>query len=162
MKEILTQYAQYNIWANKRIADVLLKINEEELEKEINSSFPSLKATVYHTWSAEFIWLQRLQLTEQPLWIESVFKGTFAEACEDWQKVSEALLSFIQKQYDDKGFQHVLQYYSRAKKSFKNPVYSVLMHTFNHSTYHRGQLVTMLRQTGVTKIPETDFIAFVY
>jgi uncharacterized damage-inducible protein DinB len=35
------------------------------------------------------------------------------------------------------------------------------MHVFNHGTYHRGQLVTMLRQVGVTEIPQTDYIAFV-
>jgi uncharacterized damage-inducible protein DinB len=32
---------------------------------------------------------------------------------------------------------------------------------FNHATYHRGQLVTMLRQIGAEKIPATDFAAFV-
>jgi len=31
---------------------------------------------------------------------------------------------------------------------------------FNHSTYHRGQLVTMMRQLGETNVPVTDFIAF--
>jgi uncharacterized damage-inducible protein DinB len=40
-------------------------------------------------------------------------------------------------------------------------VYHVLHHIFNHSTYHRGQLVTMLRQLGSKDIPATDFIAFV-
>ena len=28
---------------------------------------------------------------------------------------------------------------------------------FNHVAYHRGQLVNMLRQLGLEKIPPTDF-----
>ncbi|MGB3005447.1 MAG: DinB family protein [Chitinophagaceae bacterium] len=32
------------------------------------------------------------------------------------------------------------------------------MHVFNHAAYHRGQLINMLRQLGVKKLPATDFI----
>lgn len=162
MKEILLQFARYNIWANKRIIDTLLAIEDEEvLDKQVNSSFPSLRATVYHMWTAEFVWLQRLELTEQPVWIGKEFKGTFQEACHDWQRVSEVMLQFIERQYDDRGLEHVLQYYNSQKKSFKTPVYQILMHAFNHATYHRGQLITMMRELGIEKIPNTDFITFV-
>jgi uncharacterized damage-inducible protein DinB len=33
----------------------------------------------------------------------------------------------------------------------------MMLHVFNHGTYHRGQLVNMLRQLGIEKIPPTDF-----
>ena len=32
-----------------------------------------------------------------------------------------------------------------------------LFHVFNHGTYHRGQLVNKLRQSGIEKIPPKDF-----
>ncbi|MBL0200663.1 MAG: hypothetical protein IPP81_11100 [Chitinophagaceae bacterium] len=38
------------------------------------------------------------------------------------------------------------------------PVYQMLHHVFNHASYHRGQLVTMLNQLGADKIPGTDFL----
>lgn len=160
MKELLQQYAKYNVWANKRIIDVILKLDAELFDKEMVSSFPSIKATVYHTWSAESVWMQRLALVEQPVWLADVFAGTFEEACANWQKVSEELVLFVEKQYDERSFQHVLQYYNFQKQSVKLPVYTVLMHIFNHSTQHRGQLVTMLRQAGARKIPATDLVAF--
>ena len=140
--------------------DVLLKLDEEKLDKQIISSYPSLKETAYHIWGAEFLWLQRIQLTEQPVYIPYVFKGTFEEGCVDWREVSQVLIDFIDRQYDDKGLEHVFQYYNSEKKSFKNRVSEALQHVFNHSTYHRGQLVTMLRQTGVEKIPATDLTVF--
>ncbi|MBS1584088.1 MAG: DinB family protein [Bacteroidetes bacterium] len=161
MKELLLQMARYNLWANKRLIDVMLKLDEEELDKEIVSSFSSIRSTVYHTWGAEFIWLQRLELTEQPVWIAKTFKGTFDEACGEWQRVSQAFIDFIERQYDDKALEHVFQYYNTEKKSFKSPVHEVLQHVFNHSTYHRGQLVTLLRQLGADKLPQLDLIAFV-
>jgi uncharacterized damage-inducible protein DinB len=39
-------------------------------------------------------------------------------------------------------------------------VYQILLHLANHNTYHRGQLVNMLRQLGVEKIPQTDFVVW--
>ncbi len=161
MKETLLLFANYNAWANKLIIEPMLNLQDEDIDKEIISSFPTIRKTVYHTWAAELIWLERLLLTEQPVWIEDVFKGSFAEACADWQKASAALAAFVARQYDDRALDHVFQYYDRAKKSHKSRVCDVLMHAFNHSTSHRGQLITMLRQVGVTKIPQTDLIAYV-
>jgi uncharacterized damage-inducible protein DinB len=160
MKELLLQYAQYNVWANKLMIDVLVKLEDGAAEQELVSSFPSLLKTVTHTWSAESIWLQRLLLVEHPVWQEGDFNGTIGDACKEWQAASAGLIQFVEKQYDDKALQHVLQFYDRQKNSHKMPVYQVLQHVFNHSTYHRGQLVTMLRQVGQTKIPGTDFITF--
>jgi uncharacterized damage-inducible protein DinB len=31
---------------------------------------------------------------------------------------------------------------------------------FNHDTYHRGQLVSILRELGEVNIPQTDFIVW--
>ena len=56
--------------------------------------------------------------------------------------------------------QHEFIYKNSKKDQFKQPVYEMLMHLFNHQTYHRGQLITMLRQTGETNIPNTDLIAY--
>lgn len=160
MKELLLQLAKYNIWANNQFADILVKADEGVLDKEIPSSFPSIRTTVYHMWSAEDIWLQRLQLAEQPVWAQSVFNGSFDEAVRKWQEVSKELLAFVEQQYNDEAFRHVLQYYNLKKVSFKVPVYIVLTQVFNHATYHRGQLVTMMRQAGIKKIPGTDFHIF--
>jgi uncharacterized damage-inducible protein DinB len=159
MKETLLQFARYNAWANKRIIEALLKLAPEDLDKEIVSSFPSLRKTVYHIWSAEFIWLQRLQLIENPVWIQGNVEGNFEQACQQWQEVSEALVEYA-KNLEDEAYTKIVAYKNMAGKHFETPVFGMLQHTFNHSTYHRGQLVTMLRQAGETTIPNTDLIGF--
>lgn len=160
MKEMLLQYARYNEWANSRIINTIRSLSLEKHDQEIISSFPTIRKTAIHIWSSEYMWLQRLNLVERPEWVQKSFNGSLEEALEQWQKASADLTTFVSKQYNDKAFTHVVQYYSLKKESFKNEVGNILMHVINHATYHRGQLVTMLRQVGVEKIPPTDFIVF--
>ena len=161
MKEILLQYARYNIWANDRIIDALLKLDEASLDKEILSSFLTIRGTVLHVWSAENTWLQRLQLVDQPVWLQATFKGTFKEACAGWQAASASLEQYTAQLADDGAAKAALSYSDLRKNAHNTPIHDVLHHVFNHSTYHRGQLVTMMRQAGVTEIPGTDFIGYV-
>ena len=160
MKELLLKYAQYNLWANNLFIEILLKLEPNQLDKELVSSFRTIKATSYHIWSAEYIWLQRLQLVEHPVWVAGEYPGSFEDACTQWKKASEGLVQFTEKQYDDLALTHVFQFYDLKKVSYKMQVNMVLQHVFNHSASHRGQLVTMLRQVDETKIPRSDFIVF--
>jgi len=49
--------------------------------------------------------------------------------------------------------------FSRAGKQTSGPLWTMLQHVANHSTYHRGQITTMLRQLGARAVG-TDLIAF--
>ena len=160
MKELLLQYARYNVWANKRIIDAILNQEPAAVDREIVSSFPTIRATVYHTWSAESIWLDRLNGVEKPIWQQGTFTGTFEQACKNWEQASASLVDFIKKQ-DETIMTRSVSFTYRSGESAATPAAQILHHVFNHSTYHRGQLVTMLRQAGATEIPGTDFIGFV-
>jgi len=159
MKEILLQYAEYNVWANKLIIDTMLALEEGAVDKEVVSSFPSIRRTVLHTWSAESVWLQRLQQIAQPVWQEGVFKGSFAEACREWELASGGVVQLVTTHTDD-SLKQEIAYHNRKDQPFTGTIYKALLHVCNHSTQHRGQLITMLRQVGCTKIPVTDYMAF--
>ena len=47
-----------------------------------------------------------------------------------------------------------------AGEEYKNTVSDIIQHAVNHGTYHRGQILTMLRQLGFTKLFSTDYIAY--
>jgi uncharacterized damage-inducible protein DinB len=55
--------------------------------------------------------------------------------------------------------QRVLRYKTQAGAEFTNPLWQTLHQLTNHATYHRGQVVTMLRQLGA-KPASTDLIGF--
>lgn len=158
MKELLQQYAAYNLWANKLLVDTINKLSDEEKIKEVTSSFPSLYKTVQHMWLAEEVWWQRLKLVENIVLQSETFDGSFDELVTNHTKKSKEYLDWILGATENQ-LLHVFAYL-RKKEQFKMPVYQMLQHVFNHATYHRGQLVTILRQLGVETIPSTDFSTF--
>jgi uncharacterized damage-inducible protein DinB len=46
-----------------------------------------------------------------------------------------------------------------AGNTYRNTLADLIRHVVNHSTYHRGQLATQLRQLGQIP-PATDFIVY--
>jgi uncharacterized damage-inducible protein DinB len=54
--------------------------------------------------------------------------------------------------------QNEFSYKNLKREVFTSGVWQVVHHLFNHGTYHRGQLVTMMRELDATVIPSTDFI----
>ena len=159
MKDLLTQFAAYNIWANQKLMDIILALPEEKQKQELPSSFKSLYATVLHMWDAESIWWQRLKLQERTIAPSENFNGSMRDVVSCLKQQSQQWLEWVSNA-NEPAIHHVFQYYNSKKEHFKSPVNQMLLHVFNHGTYHRGQLVNMLRQLGVEKIPPTDFIVW--
>jgi uncharacterized damage-inducible protein DinB len=159
IKELLRQYAAYNIWASQRITDVILSLPEEKQMAEIPSSFSSLYKTVLHMWDAESIWWQRMKLNERIVKPGENFNGSMKDAASGLLQQSRQWEEWIGNA-TDQSLDHVFQYYTTKRELFKQPVYQMLLHVFNHGTYHRGQLINMLRQLGVEKLPQTDYIVW--
>jgi uncharacterized damage-inducible protein DinB len=159
MKEILKQLAAYHIWADQRIFQVILALPEEKHMAEVPSSFNSLYKTILHCWDSETAWWQRIRLQERIVRPSETFRGSMAELTEGIMQQSRQFEIWIGNA-SELSLDHVCQYHSTKRELFKQPVYQILMHVFNHGSYHRGQLVNMLRQLGVDKIPQTDLILF--
>lgn len=159
MKELLRQLAAYNIWANQKLFETILALPEEKQKAELPSSFKSIYTTVLHMWSAESIWWQRMKLQERISIPFESFNGSMQDLVNELLQQNRLWIEWI-NDASDAALEHVFQYQNSKKEQFKQPVYQMLLHVFNHGTYHRGQLVNMLRQSGVEKIPQTDFIVW--
>ena len=159
MKEIISQYAAFNTWANNLILATVASLSEEQQQAEIQSSFPSLQKTILHMMDASNMWWQRLKLQEKTEWFHESFTGDVQALCSCVQQQDKLWQEWVSNA-NNHALQHEFIYYNSRKERFKQPVYQMLVHLFNHNTYHRGQLVTMLRQLGVEKIPATDFIVW--
>ena len=159
MKILLTQFSTYHLWANQLMLERIQQLPKELQEQTVASSFPSLAATVQHLWDAESIWWQRMKLQEVIVPPSENFSGSFDDRaqglmnqCRQWH---EWVLQAQEYMLD-----HEFIYYNSRKEKFKQAVYQVLLHVFNHGTYHRGQMVNMMRQLEVSNIPATDFIVW--
>ncbi|MBC7535041.1 MAG: DinB family protein [Ferruginibacter sp.] len=159
MKKILLTYAAYNVWANQRMVDCVTNLSDEQIHKQINSSFGSVYAMLGHLWDVESIWWQRVKLNELVEWPGVKFSGSVLELCNHLMHQSKQWKEWIDIATETV-LEHEFIYKNSKKEQFKQPVSEALHHLFNHQTFHRGQLITMLKQVGVTELPNTDLIAF--
>lgn len=157
MKELLAQFAAYNIWASQKILEAINALPEEKQKEEIPSSFSSLYRTVLHMWDAESAWWQRMKLHERIIVPSENFSGSMRDVVNGLAVQSQLWKDWVDNA-TDMALEHVFQYYNNKKELFKQPTWQMILHVFNHGTYHRGQLINMLRQLGVDKLPQTDFI----
>ena len=104
------------------------------------------------------MWWLRLKLVDNIVLQSDKFTGSFKELTELLTKQNQQWGEWVNAATENQ-LTHVFAYI-RNKEQLKMPVYQMLHHVFNHATYHRGQLVTMLRQLGIDKVPSTDFSAF--
>ena len=156
MKALILQQAEYNVWANRRIAAILLQ-HLDLLDVEVKSSFTSVRKTVHHIWDAELIWYGRMQGKHLP-WPPSahLFKDP---TIEDFVATSVELVNLVANA-DEHFLQQATPYRNLKGETFETLNSGILMHCFNHSTFHRGQIVTILRELGVTTLKSTDLIAY--
>ncbi len=159
MKDLLLTYTSYEQWANEALLGVALSLSVEEQRREITSSFPSVHKTLLHMLGASSIWWQRLQRVNPIVPVSQTSDMHMDE-------LAGKLLGFNQQWHDwltaanEQDLLTPLTYITLAGDSFTQPLVDIILHLNNHGTYHRGQLVTMFRQLGVTRIPQTDYILY--
>lgn len=159
MKKLLEQYAAHNVWAHQKMFDVTSRLTEEQINRHIPCSFSSIYKTVLHLLDAETMWWQRLKLQEHVEKPSTTFVGSFADLETKLMQQSRQWQEWVYNA-NDLQLSHVFAYQNTRKEQFKQPVNEVLLHLFNHGTYHRGQLVAMFHQLDVKEIPATDFIVY--
>jgi uncharacterized damage-inducible protein DinB len=159
MREYLLQLAHYNLWANQLIVNAIPN-DKKRFTQEVKSSFPTVEKTILHIWDAQDIWLSRLE--DRPLtdWPSSSLKDRNQQSiCEGLNHSSVRFFQFVDKQlptFDTK----IITYKNMQGVEYQNTTQEIIAHCMNHSTFHRGQLVSMLRELGVEKFSSTDMISY--
>lgn len=136
-----------------------MEVPQEVLTKKMESSFESIYDTFLHVASADNTWWQRIQLNEHIEPLPEATINDFKKLTEMMLKMSDQWVEWINNS-EEKKFHHVMEYRNSKRESFKQPVYEILLHVFNHQTYHHGQIICMLRQQKIGKLPATDFVAY--
>jgi uncharacterized damage-inducible protein DinB len=158
MPRTIIDLVRYNSWANEKIAGLLSTVEPAIVYKENKSSFASIAKTLLHMSGAELIWLKRMQgvsLTEFP----GLFFDHLPDLLTHFTTSSANLANFIGEQKE--GFLSSRHEYRNLKgEPFSDVAEHMLYHVVNHGTYHRGQIICMLRDAGITKLVSTDLINY--
>lgn len=153
IKPLLDQYADYDLWANSRFVRRLQHEPDEVLDHHVPSSFPSLRATILHIRDAENAWLCRLT------GIMAAWPAEEANAIDGLVKYSARLRDLIHGM-DEDSLLADRTYKDLRGNQHTQPAWQMLMHCLNHSTQHRGQLITIMRSLGLEDIPANDLVAY--
>jgi uncharacterized damage-inducible protein DinB len=148
----------YNAWANQRSQDAAAQLSDEQFVQPLGSSFSSVRDTLGHICSGEWVWLERCNGRTPSAFPDLSSIQTVAAVGEHWAPQAKQLLTFVQGlQQND--LDRVMEYKTFNFGVYKNPMWQSLQHLANHGTYHRGQVTTMLRQLGAKPIL-TDLMHF--
>ncbi len=158
-KAYFLELSDYNIWANNKMISWLEEITETQFEQPIESSFGSIAGNALHVASAEKIWVERLHRHPAPVWLAGEFKGNRETLIAIWKQASESIKAFIEN-FDEQHLYNTIKFTRVNGQQFKLPFHQIFAHVFNHSTFHRGQFVTLLRQAGFLKVSGTDLLDF--
>lgn len=160
MKEYLIQLAGYNEWANAQSGAWLLDLSEDQWQQtQAGASFGTIAATVLHLAWAEKLWHQRVVADTFSVAVPDAKTNSKAMLIDLWKLTSSTLKNCIE-QFDENQLSEKMEYRKNDGNLYALKYYQVFVHVFNHATFHRGQLITMLRQSGFTNITSTDMSSF--
>lgn len=154
-----TELAGYTVWADNIVIEWLNQISEEQWNQVIISSFSSIRQTATHLVSAEKIWIDFWTNTPYPVYLSAGFKGTKNDLTEIWKKTSADLKNFIAN-YPEENYSKQINLKKPNGEKDQMEFSKTFLHLINHTTFHRGQLVTLLRQAGFTKLCSTDLFNY--
>lgn len=156
---LLKDYARYNLWANHRISTYLNQCTEEQFFAKNNSSFGSIANTVYHIYIADALWYKRLSVMKNDTFIP-IEELSQSEIMNLFLDQSEALYDIISS-FSQEEIDTTMSYSNQAGEKFSTKREHMIQHCINHATFHRGQLIIMLREIGFRNFLSVDFIHFV-
>jgi len=149
---------QYDKWATNRIIDMVTPLTEEQYAKNLNSSHGGVRGTVVHSYAADWIWFERWKGNSPTSLIQESDFPTLASLKEKWEGHFTEIEAFV-KSLSDKKLIEQWSYKDIKGNPHAEPLVHQMQHKVNHSSYHRGQIVTMIRQLGL-KAQSTDLINY--
>ena len=159
LQKYLMQMANYNVWANTAICNYLSTADDHLFHEPVSGSFPTLKDLLVHMWGAELLWFKRLNGDSPTSFAADSTNLARAQLLDALISESTKFPDFI-AQLDDAALTQSTRYARLNGEQYEQPTADILQHVFNHSTYHRGQLVVYARALNLSRPPSTDLILY--
>ena len=157
MQEFLELF-DYNAWANRTMLDAVARVPEEQYFRDLKSSYGGIHGTLAHVVWAEQLWLHRWVGKPNPAVPQGTDLQDLGAVRDRWEAVEAERGAFLAT------FPAARLVETKVVKPSSGGEYvhtfrQMFRHFINHSSYHRGQIVTFLRQLG-HQPPSTDLILY--
>ncbi|HEV2854334.1 MAG TPA: DinB family protein [Thermoanaerobaculia bacterium] len=156
---LLTQTRQlllYTLWADRVLLDAARGVSPEHLTRDAGVSFGSMLGTLSHVLGSQRRWLARFVGQDSAI-SDPAFPNAEGLAA-GWSETASQLEFFLASLTEDQLAAEITWTNDRGEV-ITRPLWQPVFHMVNHSTYHRGQVVSLMRQMGYQP-PKTDLIHF--
>lgn len=145
----------FHYWARDRQFEACAGLSDEQFNRSLGGSYPSLRETLFHLYLAEWVWLEFWRgnrITKVPDVKDYPTVESLREAMGQIETGAKDLLGNLTEEKLGAEFSH-----PDIEGEFEScPFWKSLYHFLNHQSYHRGQVTDKLRQLEV-KPPAIDF-----
>lgn len=151
-KEDVRRLLDYTVWANHRLVRVAATLSVDDFKRDLAGSHGGVRGTLTHVMGAEWIWLERWKGVAQRQ--KPIDEGEFADVValrERWTVIEEHRDSWLESLRPE-AVAAEIHYKTLAGVDGSGPLWQLVQHVANHSTYHRGQVLMMLRQLGAQPV----------
>lgn len=148
LKQYLTRLYEYNYWATGRILDTVARITEAQFVQPMSPHHASLRGTLVHMMSAEWIWRSRCQEAVYPtaMFAEADFP-TLATIRARWSEEESKIWGYLDS-LDDAALAQKMAYRTTGGKLQENNLGEILIHVVMHGMQHRAEMAMTLTDLG--------------
>lgn len=149
----------YHYWARDRMLDAVQALAPEQYTRDMGNSFRSVRDTVVHIYSAEWVWHARWN-GHAPMAALPIEQFPDVHAIRKaWSEHETQMRAFLESM-GESGLTREIEYTLFSGARGKSMFWHMLQHVVNHASYHRGQVTTLLRQLGANPPKAMDLIAY--
>lgn len=154
LQKLISNSVDYNVWVSEQLINWLKNYSEDLLHRKCPSSFSSIAKTLKHISDTQLYWSSMIRGTATP---EFDYIATEVNIGDEMNNLlNEAkLLAIYVKESNDAMNEKLLIESEWFSCNFEK--YEYLQHLIIHTTYHRGQIVTIAHNVGVTQAPMLDY-----
>ncbi len=153
----LLQQAQYQLWAELKLFDILKKVPDQTFVNHIPGFPRSLQEIYIHRYEYCCVWYQSMLSPKSVVSTPEFTSMPKNEFIAEIIRIFETIIQYI-KTYDTT---HVKLSVEGLKKTFEVTSDEVLYNIFNHVTFHRCEISLVLKKLGY-EIPDIDYNPYLF
>jgi uncharacterized damage-inducible protein DinB len=154
----LLAHMGYSAWATSQILEVCSPLTPHQLDHDFGASHGSILRTLRHIHDAERVWLRRLVTDDENLPPGPAPEHSFQALVQSWPSLWNGYRDWLELASEADLEEKVLTILP-DEGNFFVPRWQIILHAINHTSYHRGQIVSMLRALNVQP-PNTDLTCY--
>ncbi|HEY1657542.1 MAG TPA: DinB family protein [Candidatus Sulfotelmatobacter sp.] len=152
-KQLFASDLHYSSWATRRLLEACAALSAEELERDLRLSHKNILSTLQHICDGERIWLDCLSTTAAggnwTLPPDPAPKLTLNDLAQKWPDLWQGYEKWL-VELPDAASELEAEVFVKIPDG-RVPRFTrwhILRHVLDHSQFHRGQLIGMIRNLG--------------